>query len=399
MKEASSHPDMPGLNGKTILQVIPTLETGGAERTTLDVARAIVAAGGRALVASACGRLVAALEEAGAHHVALPLDAKLRLDRLWANRRRLIALCRKEGVDLIHARSRAPAFSARSAARACGISFVTTYHGIYSETTALKRWYNSVMASGDAVIANSAYTASIVRDRYGLAEGKLHVVHRGTDMALFDPTAIDEDARKTLRARWHIPSGRPVVILVARLTQWKGHLLAVEAAARIKAEAGTSPFFVFAGRAQSETYAARVRSAIVEAGLLEDIALTGHVDDVPLALSLADLAIVPSTRPEAFGRSVAEASAMGIPVIAFDHGGAAETIACPPDVDEAERTGFRVAAGDVAALARAIRETVAMPPQERRAMGARARARIDAHFSTRQMVEKTIGIYRRVLDL
>ena len=391
--------DMAAMNGKTVLQVIPTLESGGAERTVIDIVSGISAAGGRALVTSAGGRLVNDVEKAGGEHFTLPMDAKLRLDRFWTNKRALIALCKQEKVDLIHARSRAPAFPALGAARALHIPFITTYHGIYSENNRLKRWYNSVMVAGDAVIANSAYTAQLVIERYGVSNEKLHIVHRGTDMELFNPAIIDEIEKTTLQSRWSLPNGRPIVMLMARLTDWKGHMLAIDALARIKKENGTCPFFVFAGRAQSETYLARVRSAIVEAGLMDDITLVGHTDNVPLALSLADLVIVPSTKPEAFGRSVAEASAMGVPVIAFDHGGAVETIACPPDVKPQEATGLRVPLKDVGALANAIDEITTMPPAKRRRMGEKGRARILEHFSKEQMISKTINVYERVLGL
>lgn len=387
------------MNGKTILQIIPTMETGGAERTVIDMARGIKSAGGRALVASAGGGLVGEVEKVGGEHFTLPLDAKFRLDRFWSNKRALIALCKREAVDLIHARSRAPAFPALGAAKALKIPFITTYHGIYSEKNRIKRWYNSVMVSGDAVIANSGYTADLVHERYGVADEKLHIVHRGTDMALFDPASIDAGDKAALRTRWSLPNNRPVVMLIARLTDWKGHLLAIKAAALIKKKTGACPYFVFVGRAQSETYLARVRSAIVEAGLMEDVALVGHIDNVPLTLSLADLVIVPSTKPEAFGRSVAEASAMGVPTIAFDHGGAVETIACPPDVKDEEATGRRVPLGDVPALADAIENIMNMTPHQRRLMGKVGRARIQRHFSKEQMISKTISVYKEVLGL
>ena len=141
-------------------------------------------------------------------------------------------------------------------------------------------------------------------------------------MSLFDVSTISKQAQAGLRQKWHLPIDKPIVMLLARLTDWKGHLLAIRAARKIREMGGELPHFVFAGSAQSETYLARVRSAIVEAAMMDNFSLVGHVDDVSLALSVCDLAIVPSTKPEAFGRSVAEASAAGLPVIAFDHGGA-----------------------------------------------------------------------------
>ena len=152
------------IKGKTILQVIPTLETGGAERTTVDMVEGIVGAGGRAFVASSGGRLVKAVEAAGGTHITLPLDAKFRLDRHLTNRWALRKLCQSHEINLIHARSRAPAFAALAASRTLKIPFLTTYHGIYSETSALKRWYNSVMVAGNAVIANSHYTRQVIQE-------------------------------------------------------------------------------------------------------------------------------------------------------------------------------------------------------------------------------------------
>ena len=132
---------------------------------------------------------------------------------------------------------------------------------------------------------------------------------------------------------------------------------------------------------------------------MDDFTLVGHADNVPLALSLADLVIVPSTKPEAFGRSAAEASAMGVPVIAFDHGGAVETIACETEFKKTEATGLRVALKDVSALADAIEKITTMTPQARLQMGKNGRSRIKSHFSKQQMISKTIGVYERVLGL
>ena len=388
---------MPDLDGKTILQIIPTLKTGGAERTVVDMTRGIVDAGGRALVASAGGGLVQKVEDYGGTHFTLPLDAKFRVDRHLTNKWALTSMCKQEGVDLIHARSRAPAFPALCAARKLGLPFLTTYHGIYSEKNALKRWYNSVMVAGDAVIANSTYTASIIKERYQRTEDDIHIIHRGTDMNLFDVSTFSKQAQAGLRQKWHLPDDKPIVMLLARLTDWKGHLIAIRAARKIREKGGVLPHFVFAGSAQSETYLARVRSAIVEAAMMDNFSLVGHVDDVALALSVSDLVIVPSTKPEAFGRSVAEASAAGLPVIAFDHGGATETILAPPQCNEGERTGIKVPVGDVDALAVAIGEITSLSASKRNEMGARGRAHIQRNFTKEHMIEKTLTVYRSLM--
>ncbi len=390
---------MTDLNGKTILQIIPTLETGGAERTTIDIAKAIINANGKAVVASAGGRLVEEIEKIGGKHIFMPLDSKWKLHHFWLNKLKLIALAEKEGVDLIHARSRAPAFPAFGAAKALKVPFLTTYHGIYSEKNIFKRWYNSIMVSGKAVIANSNYTADLIKKRYKLPDWKIHVIHRGTDLELFDANTIKPQDQNALREKWHLPEHKPIIMLLGRLTDWKGHLLTIKAAEILFKQEGLTPHFVFVGKAQSETFQARVRSAIFEAGLMEDITLTGHFDNVPLALSLADLVIVPSTKPEAFGRSVAEASAMAKPVIAFDHGGATETILCPPHCTLEKASGLRIENKDAEALARTMKDILKLSPQERQAMGLRGRNHIKNNFTKEHMCQKTLALYVRLLNL
>ncbi|MEM7778652.1 MAG: glycosyltransferase, partial [Pseudomonadota bacterium] len=173
----------------TILQIVPELDTGGAELSAIEVADAIVRAGGRALVASAGGRMVQQLLDVGGVAIDLPLASKNPVS-LALNANRLVALVKRDGVDLIHARSRAPAWSGLRAARRAGLPFVTTYHGAYGEKTAAKRMYNSVMARGNIVIANSQYTADLIQQRYSTDAHKIRVINRGVDLAAFDPAAV-----------------------------------------------------------------------------------------------------------------------------------------------------------------------------------------------------------------
>jgi glycosyltransferase involved in cell wall biosynthesis len=185
----------------TLLQVVPELETGGAELSALEVARAVVQAGGRALVASRGGRMAAQLAADGGELAPMPLDTKNPL-RIAGNARRLARLIRKERVSLVHARSRAPAFSALWAARATGTPFVATYHGIYKARSGLKRWYNAVMTRGDLVIANSDFTRRHVLAEHGLAPEKVVAIPRGVDLARFDPQAVAPERITALRESW-----------------------------------------------------------------------------------------------------------------------------------------------------------------------------------------------------
>ncbi|WP_034490793.1 glycosyltransferase family 4 protein [Afifella pfennigii] len=380
---------------KTILQVIPNLDTGGAERTAIDIAAALAARGDKALVASEGGRLAAELEAAGGELIAMPLASK-NPAVMAANAGRLARLVRARGVDLVHARSRAPAWSALLACRMTGTPFLTTYHGIYGQKSALKGFYNSVMARGDAVIANSRYTAELVARRHGTPAGRITTIYRGTDLSRFDAGAIGEARRAALRARWGLPEGARIVLNVARLTSWKGQEILIEAAARLAKE--TDFTLVLAGDAQGRSdYRARLSAQIERAGLAGRVLMPGHCEDVPAALALASVAVVASTEPEAFGRFAVEAQALGVPTVVSDLGPARETVLAPPETPAPQRTGWRVAAGDAAALAEALKQTLALPPGEREALAARARAHA-ASFSLAAMSEATLKLYDAILS-
>lgn len=383
---------------RTVLQVIPDLQTGGAERTTVDVARALVAAGHRAIVASRGGRLVAELEAVGGEHVTLPVGRKSPLG-IWRNAGALTRLARKEGVDLIHARSRAPAWSALIAARRLGLAFVTTYHGIYNQTNALKGLYNSVMARGDAVIANSRYTAALIAERHPFAKDRITVIHRGSDLAALDPASVSPERRQALADAWGLQDGERVILNLARLTHWKGQTVLIDALARLAAAPGAPSGWtaILAGDAQGrETYVAELKTRIANAGLSDRVRLVGHCADVAAALALADVAVVASIEPEAFGRAAVEAQAAGVPVVATNLGAVPETVLAPPDVAEEARTGWRVPANNAHALALALAEMLALTPQDREALAARALAHVRQDFTVEAMCGATLAVYDRL---
>ena len=378
--------------GFTLLQVIPELDTGGAEQTTLDVAAAVVAAGGRALVASRGGRMAHRLAETGAELVPMPVHSKNPLI-VWANGRRLARLARDERVSLIHVRSRAPAFSALMAARAVRVPLIATYHGVYNARSPLKRWYNAAMTRGEAIIANSDYTRGHVISEHGVDPAKVVAIARGIDLGRFDPAAVDPSRVDALRQAWGVdpPDRRLKVLLAGRLTRWKGQRLLIEAAARLKAQGGPQPLILMAGDDQGRTaYRDELLAAIAAAGLQDAVRLVGHCADMPAGYLLADIAVAPSLDPEAFGRTAVEPQAMGRPVIAADHGAARETVS--PGL-----TGWLAAPGDVGAWAAALAEALAAGPDRLARMGAAARARVAGLYSVEAMCAATLEVYAKAL--
>ncbi len=382
----------------TILQIIPELDTGGAELSAIEIADAIVRAGGRALVLSEGGRLAPRIAAAGGEFVPFPAATKNPIRLLW-NARVIRRMIESEGVDLVHARSRAPAWSAMIAARRAGKPFVTTYHGAYNEKTSLKRAYNAVMAKGDVVIANSRYTKQLIEQRYGTEPDKIRVIYRGVDGTKFDPAAISAERKAALRTRWKAGSDTRIVIQLARLTAWKGQSTVIEAARLLETEGRLGQtLIVLAGDAQGrETYREKLETEIRDAGLSGKVILPGHVEDVPAALAIAHLAVVASTEPEAFGRVATEAQVMGCPVIATDLGAPPETVAAPPHVAPQDATGWLVPPGNAVKLAEAIAEALNLDPEARTALGARARARVLSNYSLDAMRLETLGVYDDLL--
>ncbi len=374
-----------------ILQVIPQLDAGGAERTTLEVAEAIIAKGGRAYVASEGGRLEGELAALGGELLRLPVASKNPWT-MWQNGGRLARLIRDLKIDIVHVRSRAPALSAKRACDLMKCHFVTTYHGTYNARSRLKRWYNSFMARGELVIANSNFIKDHIIAEHGLDEALIRVIPRGVDLDRFDPL-LDWSARcQALAEAWELDPTQPIILLPARLTAWKGQREALRAYARVKRQGLDLPRLVLAGDAQGrDSYLTELEGIIATEDLGDDVRIVGHCADMPAALAMSRLVLTPSVEPEAFGRTAAEAGAMRVPVIACDHGGAREVVVHG-------KTGWRVNPGDVAALASAISEALTQDAQSLKAMGDSALAHVRGQFSTSQLQASTLRVYDEVLN-
>jgi glycosyltransferase involved in cell wall biosynthesis len=372
----------------TVLQVIPTLEGGGVERTTLDVARAIMAIGGKALIATAGGRQVAEAERIGARVFLGPYESKNPI-KIWRNAATLAKLIKSERVSLVHARSRAPAWSAMLAARRTGVPFVTTYAGIHKANNAIKRRYNAIMASADSVIANSNFTADHVLREHKIDASKLVTIPRGIDIDAFTPANVAPDRVAKLREQWNVGKS-PVILLPGRLTRLKGHTTFVDALAKLPHRNFTA-VLAGGGGGDRDHYVEELKQQIARLGLEQHVRMPGHVSDMPAAYLAADIVVSPSTVPESFGRTPVEAQAMGKPVIATALGGQLETV-------EDGVSGFLVPAFDTAALASAIEKALSLDKAARESMAFVGRARVLQRYSVDVMTASTLDVYRKLIS-
>jgi glycosyltransferase involved in cell wall biosynthesis len=369
-----------------VLQVIPSLVSGGVERGTVEVASALVAAGWTAYVASSGGPMERDLARAGVEHIRLPLASKNPLV-IRRNASALVDIIRRLKIDIIHARSRAPAWSAWRAAKKTRRRFVTTFHNAYDQKAPLKRWYNSVMARGERVIAISDFVAEYAASVYGVGPDRLRTIPRGVDMNLFDANRVNGDRVADLAAKWRVPDGFAVVMLPGRLTRWKGGLDFIEAIARLGRR---DLCCLLVGAEQRPGFRRELEGAIERHNLIGQFRIVEDCRDISAAYVLADVVISASTDPEGFGRTIVEAQAMGRPVIATDHGGARETV-IPGS------TGWLVPPGDSVALAAAIDHALRLDYVARDALARRARAHIAQGFTREAMCARTIEIYDELL--
>jgi glycosyltransferase involved in cell wall biosynthesis len=376
-----------GGGGPVVLQILPSLVTGGAERGTIEIAGAIVADGGTAIVASEGGPMENDLRRAGGLHLKLPAASKNPVV-MYRNIARLEQIIAAYNVDIVHVRSRAPAWSAKIACQRTGRHFITTFHAPYNFSNALKKRYNQVMAEGERVIAISEFIAQHVRQHYSVDRARLRVIRRGIDIARFDPDRVSAERMIQLSTRWRLPDGVPLILMPGRLTRWKGQTVLLEALSQL---GDIDCRCVMVGSDQGRAaYRRELEALIARYGLGARASIMDECNDMPAAYMLSDVVVSPSTDPEGFGRTVGEAQAMGRPVVASDHGGAREQII-------AERTGFLFPSGDAAALAAGLRKALSLAPDVRARLHDEAIARVRSEFSKDLMCARTLGIYREVM--
>jgi glycosyltransferase involved in cell wall biosynthesis len=379
---------LPNQKNMTVLQVLPSLGSGGGvERGTVEIADTIVAAGGRALVASNGGGGEHKIQRVGGEHYLLPLHSKNPVV-MYSNIGRLEALIKKESVQIIHARSRAPAWSAYFASLRTGVPFVTTFHGAYSAGNSFKRLYNSVMTKGERVVAISGFIAGHLHQTYGVSSDRIRIIPRGVDIEQFNISSVTAERMTLLSSKWRLEEGLPVVMLPGRLTRWKGQIKLIEAVRKLNRR--DIRCLLVGGDQGRVAYRRELENLIDLYGLGEVVRIVDHCDDMPAAYMLSDVVVSASTEPEAFGRIMIEAQALGRPVIASNHGGARETIL------EGE-SGWMFPTGDVDALAKILEKAINLSEEERLSLSEKAIAHVSNNFSRKAMGDKTLNVYLEIL--
>lgn len=371
-----------------IMQVIPELGPGGAEQGCIDIAAELGRAGAEAVVVSNGGARIHELARNGAIHVDLPVHSKNPVT-MMANVKRLRDVIDQYDVDIVHARSRAPAWSCYRACKGTDVKFMTTCHAPYNISGKMKLAYNSSIARGERIIAISHHVEKYLMDNYGVDPSVIRVIHRGIALEKFHPTAVTPERMVRLAKEWRIPDGASIIMLPGRLTRWKGHSVLIEALAELKRN---DIFTIIIGSDQGRTgYRVELEDMIQDYQLGGQIRIIDHCDDMPAAYMLSTVVISASTDPEGFGRIPVEAQAMGRPIIATDHGGAMETIL-------RRETGWLVKPGDSGELAAAIQDALSLDAGQRSILATRCMAHIAANFTREKMADETLNVYAELLE-
>jgi glycosyltransferase involved in cell wall biosynthesis len=377
----------PAMSRPVVLQVMPALAHAG-DRVALDIAGAVRADGGTPLIASTGGPLAAELPRFEARHFRLALDRRNPLGML-ATALKLARLIRTEEVDIVHARGMEAAWPAYLAARRTGRALVTTFELGRPAERALHRFYAAVLARGDRVIAVSDFAARLAYEQHKVDDRRLRLVRRGIDIEYFDPVRVGAPRMIRLARQWNLPDDLPVLMLPGRLLPHNGHALLIEALARLQ----TRPFYclVVGAEGADPHYSAELEAKAKAAGLGGRFHIVPECRDMPAAYMLADLVVHVAGGSEAFSLVLAEAQAMGRPVVAVDHGSAREQIA-------GNEMAWLAPAGDAQALAHAIEAALDLPPDVRARLAGETAQRARARYAKSLMCAATLAVYRELLE-
>ena len=372
----------------SVLQVLPHLNSGGLVSGAIEVSEALQKSGMRSFVASEGGRREREIIRTGGKVFNFSLGSKNPLI-IFLNIYKLSRIIKKYKINIIHARSRAPAWSAYFAAKKMGIPFVATFHGTYSIQNNLKKKYNSIMVKADKVIAISSFINKHILSNYKVDQEKIVTVHRGINIEKYDYLKVSNERLIAFSKKFNIPEDSFVILLPGRITRWKGHILLIEAISKLQR---SDIICLFVGDLQGRNkYFAELNKTIDKFKLKNNFRIISNQSDMALIYKLSDVVVSASLEPEAFGRVVAEAQAMGRPTVAVNHGGGPEII-----IDGV--TGWLFRPGDANDLAEKINKALNLNIDDRKKMSVKAIERAKLNFNNEMMCAKKLNIYAELVN-
>ena len=374
-------------NNKAILQVCPRLNSGGIERGTVDVAIALQQAGYQSIVASGGGQHVKELSRAGVAHFEFPLYRKLP-HAILHNSKLLRQIIRDWDVKLVHARSRAPIWTAHRALKGLNIPLITSCHSPHGAGfLSLKKLYNRPLTYGERVIAISDYIADYLQRDYHVNQDKLRTIYRGIDIKQFDHQQYTDEHLRAVKNHHHIPHNKTLILLPGRITRWKGQDVFIKALAALN---NPQLYGLIVGRVDSQEYYQELQKLIDKLNIQSQIQFIDECFDIAPLYALADITVSASRKPEAFGRVAVEAQAMDSTIIATNIGAARETVLN-------NETGFLVKPDDPQQLSSTLQQALNLSEADKAALHQRAHQRVTTKFNKQQMLQQTLAVYQECL--
>ena len=378
-----------------ILQVIPRLGYGGAETGCFDLAHYLYENNCKSYIVTSGGPLLKFINKKKVKIIRLPVQSKNPI-LILLNAILLTMIILFLNIKIVHARSRAPAWSCLIATKITRRKFVTTFHGTYNFKNDFKKWYNSVMVRSHLIIAGSNFIFSHIKENYSkyLSDNKKFlVIFRGINTDYFNPKKIKDSDKNLLKKKWSIDNDKKIILLPGRLTEWKGHEMFIEAISNLKKNSPTLEFVaIILGSDQGrKIYKKKLIRMVEQHRLNSNILFIEHLDLMPIAYEISNVVVSSSIEPEAFGRVSVEAQSMEKPIIASNIGGSKETIIN-------DKTGFLFEAGDSKKLSEKLDEVLNLSEVTLNGIGAEGRKNVIIKFNVEKMCNNTYSEYKKLLN-
>ena len=378
-----------------ILQVIPKLGYGGAETGCFDLAHFLHENNCKSYIVTSGGPLLKFINRKKVKIIRLPVQSKNPI-LILLNTIILTLIIISLNINIVHARSRAPAWSCLIATKLTRRKFVTTFHGTYNFKSDLKKWYNSVMVRSDLIIAGSNFIFSHIKENYSKylsKDKKFLVIFRGINTDYFNPKKITESDKNLLRKKWNITNEKKIILLPGRLTEWKGQEMFIEAISILKKSSPELDFTaVILGSDQGrKIYKKKLIRLVEQHRLNNNIVFVDHLELMPIAYEISHVVVSSSIEPEAFGRVSVEAQSMEKPIIASDIGGSNETIIN-------DKTGFLFTASDTKNLSEKLNEVLNLSEVTLNGIGAEGRKNVIVKFNVEKMCNTTYSEYKKLIN-